>query len=438
MLPVSRTIDRFDATFDHDNLVANAGLIIVATLMSRLGLEQLANRWVHTGSFAPGRKICSLIAAMVAGATHIDHVNMLRAGATQTVLPFRVMAPSTIGTFLRTFTFGFVRQLDAVASRLLANAWAAGVGPGASDMVIDLDSTVCEVHGHAKQGAAYGYTKCLGYHPVVATRAGTGEILFSRMRKGSAGSSRGINRFIDELAGILTRAKATGAMTVRADSGFWSWQLLRTLDRHKMAWSITVTNNAKVQAAIAAIADDAWVDIDYTRSGFAQVAETTYVGGRRRRQDRRVVRLVVRRTRLANQAQQSLFPMWRHHAFITNRTDLNTVEADRFHRQHAIVELAIRELKEGGAEHIPSGHYAANAAWFACAVIAHNFNRWALMLGGVEPMNNRTLRVRIIAVTAVAVNRSRRHTLRLPTNWPWQHDFTTMLKNLRALPGPAG
>lgn len=438
MFPVSRTIDRFDATFDHDNLVANAGLIIVATLMSRLGLEQLANRWVHTGSFAPGRKICSLIAAMVAGATHIDHVDILRAGATQTVLPFRVMAPSTIGTFLRTFTFGFVRQLDAVASRLLANAWAAGAGPGASDMVIDLDSTVCEVHGHAKQGAAYGYTKCLGYHPVVATRAGTGEILFSRMRKGSAGSSRGINRFIDELAGILTRAKATGAMTVRADSGFWSWQLLRTLDRHKMLWSITVTNNAKVQAAIAAIADDAWVDIDYTLGGYAQVAETTYVGGGRRRKDRRIVRLVVRRTRLANQAQQSLFPMWRHHSFITNRTDLNTVEADRFHRQHAIVELAIRDLKDGGAEHIPSGHYAANAAWFACAVIAHNFNRWALMLGDVEPMNNRTLRVRIIAVPAVAVNRSRRHTLRLPTNWPWQHDFTTMLENLRALPGPAG
>lgn len=438
MFPVSRTIDRFDATFDHDNLVANAGLIVIATLMSRLGLEQLANKWVHTGSFAPGRKICSLIAAMVAGATHIDHVNILRAGATQTVLPFRVMAPSTIGTFLRTFKFGFVRQLDAVASRLLANAWAAGAGPGHADMVIDLDSTVCEVHGHAKQGAAYGYTKCLGYHPLVATRAGTGEILFSRMRKGSAGSSRGINRFIDELAGILKRAKATGAMTVRADSGFWSWQLLRTLDRHNMAWSITVTNNTKVQAAITAIADDAWVNIDYTLGGFAQVAETTYVGGGRRKKDRRVVRLVVRRTRLANQAQQSLFPMWRHHSFITCRTDLNTVEADRFHRNHAVVELAIRELKDGGAEHIPSGHYPANAAWFSCAVIAHNLNRWATMLGHVEPMNNRTLRVRIIAVPAVAVNRSRRHTLRLPTNWPWQDDFTTMLENLRALPGPAG
>ncbi len=419
MLPVSRTLDRYDTTFDHDGLIANAGLIMIATLMSRLGLERLVNTWVRTGSFAPGRKICTLVAAMIAGATHIDHVDVLRAGATQTVLPFRVMAPSTIGTFLRTFTFGLVRQLDAVAGRLLANAWAAGAGPGGNDLVIDLDSTICEVHGHAKQGAAYGYTKCLGYHPLVATRAGTGEILFSRMRKGSAGSSRGINRFIDELAGILTRAKATGTKCVRADSGFWSWELLRTLDRHRMAWSITVTNNHKVRTAIAAIADDAWTDIDYTLGGFAQVAETTYEGGGPRTKDHRIVRLVVRRTRLADSAQQALFPGWRHHSFITNRTDLDTVDADRFHRQHAVVELAIRELKDGGAEHIPSGHYPANAAWFACAVIAHNLTRWAVILGKHhDPINNRTLRVRIIAVPAVAVNRSGRHTLRFPTNWP--------------------
>ncbi len=438
MFPVSRTIDRYDATFDHDGLIANAGLIVLATLMSRLGLERLVNTWVRTGSFAPGRKICTLIAAMLAGATHIDHVNVLRAGATQSVLPFKVMAPSTIGTFLRSFTFGFVRQLDAVAGRLLANAWAAGAGPGDNDLVIDLDSTICEVHGHAKAGAAYGYTKCLGYHPLVATRASTGEILFSRMRTGSAGSSRGINRFVDELAGILKRAKATGTRCVRADSGFWSWELLRTLDRHRMSWSITVTNNHKVQAAIASIPETAWTDIDYTLGGHAQVAETSYEGGGRRKQDRRTVRLVVRRTRLADTAQAALFPHWRHHSFITNRDDLDTVAADAFHRQHAVVELAIRELKDAGAEHIPSGHYPANAAWFACAVIAHNIGRWTITLGEHEPVNTRTLRTRIIAVPAVAVNRSGRPTLRFPTRWPWQHQLHTTLANLRALPGPAG
>jgi hypothetical protein len=215
-------------------------------------------------------------------------------------------------------------------------------------------------------------------------------------------------------------------------------KLLRTLDRHRRAWSITVTDNTKVQAAIANIAEDAWNDIDDTQSGFAHVAETTYVGGARRKNHRRTVRLVVRRTRLADTAQARLFPTWRNHSFITNRHDLDTIEADQFHRQHAIVELAIRDLKDGGAEHIPSGHYRANAAWFACATIAHNLNRWAIIFGEHEPVNNRTLRTRIIAVPAVVVNRSGRRTLRMPTRSPWQQDFNSMLTNLRSLPGPAG
>lgn len=439
MWPVSRTIDRYDTSFDHDGLISNAGLVVTATLMVRLGLEDLVTRWVRTGAPNAGRKVCTLIAAMLAGATHIDHVNVVRAGATQAVLPFRVMAPSTIGSFLRSFTFGFVRQLDAVASRLLTNAWAAGAGPGDGDLVIDLDSTVCEVHGHAKQGAAYGYTKQLGYHPLLATRAGTGEILFSRMRKGSAGSSRGVVRFVDELAAIVRRAGATGPKTVRADSGFWSWELLRALDRHQMRWSITVAHNPKVQAVVAAIPDDGWVDIAYTVNGHAQVAETTYVGGGRRKKDRRTVRLVVRRTRLADAAQLRLWPEWRHHVFITNRDDLTCVEADQFHREHAVVELAIRDLKTGGAEHIPSGHYPANAAWFACAVIAHNLQRWACLLGKQPAVTNTTFRTRITAVPAVIVNRSGRHTLRLPARWPWADTFTNLLTTIRALPlGPAG
>ena len=182
----SRKLDRLEATFDHDGLVANAGLVVPATLMARLGLEALIDRWVRTGSARPGRKILTLVAAMIAGATHIDHVNMLRAGSTQRVLPFKVMAPSTIGTFLRSFTFGHVRQLDAVLSRILGGAWAAGAGPGDGPLVIDLDSTICQVHGKQKQAAGYGYTKVLGYHPLVATRASTGEVLFARMRRGSA------------------------------------------------------------------------------------------------------------------------------------------------------------------------------------------------------------------------------------------------------------
>ena len=256
----------------------------------------------------------------------------------------------------------------------MVRAWQLGAGPGTDPVVIDLDSTICEVHGKAKQGAAYGYTKRLGYHPLLATLAGTGEILFARMRKGSAGSSRGVVRFVDELVARLKRAGATGAKTVRADSGFWSWKLIDRLSHHNIAWSITVTNHASIRKAIRQIPDNAWRSIDYTIGSHAQVAETTYVtGGYHSQRPKRSVRLIVRRTRLTEGAQHQLWPDWRHHAFITNRTDLNCAAADRFHREHATVELATRDLKEGtGLNHTPSGHYAANCAWLACAVLAHN------------------------------------------------------------------
>jgi hypothetical protein len=279
----SRDLDRLQATFNHENVVANAGLILPATLMVRLGLEALINVWVRTGSARPGRKVLTLVAAMMAGATHIDHVNMLRAGATGRVLPFKVMAPSTVGTFLRSFTFGHVRQLDAVLSRTLGRAWAAGAGPGNNPLVIDLDSTICEVHGKQKQAAGYGYTRVLGYHPLVATRAGTGEVLFARMRKGSANTARGVVRFVDELAANVRHAGATGPLTVRADSGFWAWKLCDRLDDHGIGWSITVRLVPKVKAAIASIDDTAWVDIDYTIGGHAQVAEEICTTGKRSR-----------------------------------------------------------------------------------------------------------------------------------------------------------
>lgn len=440
MLSSSRKFDGLQATFDHDGLVANAGLIVPATLMARLGLESLINRWVKTGSANPGCKLLTVIAAMMAGGTHIDHVNMLRAGATGRVLPFKVMAPSTVGTFLRTFTFGHVRQLDAVLSRTLARAWHLGAGPANGALVVDLDSTICEVHGKQKQGAAYGYTRTLGYHPLLATRAGTGEVLLARMRKGSAGSSRGIIRFVDELVANIKRAGTTGSMTVRADSGFWSWELVDRLNTHNLDWSITVTNHPAVRASIQKIPEDTWVDIDYTIGGHAQVAETVLTVGRG--QKKRVIkeaRLIVRRTQLTDPNQAALWPDWRHHAFITSNDEIGTVEADEFHREHAVVELAIRDLKEGtGLEHTPSGHYHANAAWLACAVLAHNLGIWTSLLAGQPPITNRTRRARMISLAGVIVNRSGQMLLRLPTRWPWATEFTTAHNALRALPAPSG
>jgi hypothetical protein len=440
---VSRAIDRVEVTFDDESLVADAGLIVPATLMLRLGLEGLVNQTVRlvgrVGGALPGRKVLTLVAAILAGGSHIDHANKLRAGATEEVLPFQVMAPSTLGTFLRAFTFGHIRQLDRVIAETIRRAWALGAGPGDAPVTIDVDSTICEVHGKAKGGAAYGYTKTLGYHPLIATRADTGEVLHARLRKGSANTQRGVKRFAEELIARVRRAGATGSLTMRADAGFYNWDLINRLSRLGVAWSITVNINASIRKAIAAIDEHAWVDIAYPDGGRAQVAETTYVtGGGTTKRKQRQVRLVVRRTRLTDPTQAQLWPDWRHHAFVTN-IDLGTVEADQFHRDHATVELAIRDLKEGaGLEHCPSGRFFANAAWLGCAVLAHNLIRWTARLGDVHPAEQltvaRTVRTQLLELPGRLVNRSRQWVLRLPARWPWAHRFNVALDRIRSLP----
>ncbi len=439
MRSVSRGIDRIEATFDDPNLVANAGLILVATLTARLGLEALVNRTLRlsgrVGGARPGRKVLTLIHTMVAGGSHIDHADMLRAGATQSVLGFRVMAPSTLGTFLRAFTFGHIRQLDKVLAETIRRAWAAGAGPGADRLVIDIDSTITEVHGHAKQGAGYGYTRRFGYHPLLATRADTGEMLHARMRKGSANTQRGANRFVEE-----SSPECDGpGRPVR-----WCCEPIRGSGQRRRSprsagsnvrYSITITQNHNVKAAIAAIPEDVWVDIDYPPGGAAQVAETTYKN----------YRLVVRRTRLTDTTQARLWPDWRHHAFITDVAD-DPVNADLFHRHHAVVELNIRDLKEGaGLEHLPSGQFLANAAWLICAVLAHNLIRWTVTLAGIEPDDGpgrlvvaRTIRTRYLALPARLVNRAGRPTLRFPTDWPWAHPFSRALDALRTVTATPG
>jgi len=432
---VSQPLDRIEIIFDDDNLVANAGLILPATLADRLELEPLINDTVRlvgrVGGARPGRKVLTLVQSILAGGSHIDHADVLRAGSTAAVLGHRVMAPSTLGTFLRAFTFGHVRQLEAVNGRALERAWAAGARP-ASGLTIDLDSTICEVAGHLKQGAAFGYTKVLGYHPILATRADTGEIVHARMRKGSANTQRGARRFIDELVARTRRAGASGQITMRMDSGFWAKDTITTLKRLDVRFTMAIRCGFKpIATAIEAIDEDAWIDIAYPDGGRAQVAETTYTTGRH------TLRLVVRRTRLTGRAQQRLWPDWRHHAFLTDLT-ADVVTIDRFHRQHATIELAIRDLKEGaGLEHAPSGRFHANSAWLQCAVLAHNLNRWTATLGEIRADNQlivaRSIRTRLLAVPARLVNRSGRPALRMPTNWPWAEQFVTALNALRSL-----
>jgi len=425
----SHALDRTEITFDDDHAVANAGLVLTATLAERLGIEAAVNETVdlggRPGAALPGRKVMTLVHSMVAGGDCIDDADVLRSGATQGVLAHRVMAPSTLGTFLRAFTFGHVRQLDKVAGIVLARAWAAGAGPGGGPTTIDLDSTVCEVHGYHKQGAAYGYTRVLGLHPLLATRAETGEVLHVRQRKGSANTARGAVRFLSELVARVRRAGATGALTVRADSGFWSERVLETCRRLRVAFSVTVRQIPQVKEAIAAIPEADWTPIHYTERGEAQVAETTYKGDR----------LVVRRTRLVG-PQAALWPDWRHHAFVTDRRG-DAVALDEDHRRHAVTELAIRDLKEGaGMNHCPSGRFFANSAWLVVAALAHNLLRWTASLGlGIEgPVVAKTIRRRFISLPGRLTRSARRRWLHLPSAWPWREAFFAAVARLRALP----
>ena len=423
-------LDRLAFAFDDERVVANAGLVLASTLADWLGIEQIVDETldlgVRPGAARPGRKLLTLVCSALVGGDSIDDASVLRCGEIGRVLGQRVMAPSTLGTFLRSFTFGHVRQLDRAFETILGRAWAAGAGPGSGPLTIGLDSTIVEVAGRSKQGASFGYSKRRGYHPLLATRADTGEVLHARMRKGSASTQRGAERFVCELVARLRRLGASGTLTVRADSGFWSYKTIEALERHGVRYSIGVSQQTHVRAAIERIPEQAWQPLDgYPPEGIAQIAEGTLSGRR----------LVVRRTRLLG-AQAELFPDWRHHAFLTDRPEpLAQVEAD--HRRHAQIELAIRDLKEGsGLNHAPSGHFFANAAWLLISCLAHNLLRWLACLGlGVRgPIVAQTIRRRYLTLPGRITRSGRRSTLRLPARWPWRHAFTQALQRLRAIP----
>jgi DDE family transposase len=418
--------------FDDERVVSDAGVMLVATLVQRLGIEALAGGLVRLrrdrpGAANAGRKVMALLFAMVLGADSIDDCGVLRAGRTGRLLGGWIPAPSTLGTFLRAFTFGHVRQLDKLLGRALERAWKAGAGPGAGRLVIDVDSFVGEVCGRLKQGAAYGYTQLLGYHPILATRADTRETLHIRLRKGSANTQKGILRFCDELIARVTRAGATGVKLLRADSGFWNTKVFERLEKAGWQYSIGVRMIKTVRAAVEAIEQDAWQSIDYPDEGEAQIAQTVY-GDRR---------LIIRRTRLIG-PQAELWPDWRHFAFITNRTeDIAIVEAE--HRDHAVVEQVIADLKDQALAHFPSGQFNANGAWTVLGALAHNLLRWTQLLGLPDTTVRaaRTLRRRLLQIPGRLTRHARGWTLHLPARWPWHGDYINALNRIRALPAAA-
>jgi hypothetical protein len=423
-------LDGVEVAFDDERVVVDAGVMLVATLVRRLGVEALAADLVRLrpgrpGAANAGRKVMALVYAMVLGANCIDDTAVLGAGRTGRLLGGWVPAPSTLGTFLRAFTFGHVRQLDKLLGESLTRAWNAGAGPGNGRLVIDIDSFVGEVCGHLKQGAAYGYTRVLGYHPLLATRADTRETLHVRLRKGSANTQKGIERFLNELIARVDRAGATGVKMVRADSGFWNTKVFERLERAGWQYSIGIRMIKTVQAAVDAIADDAWQPIAYPLGGEAEIAETVYAGRR----------LIIRRTRLVG-AQAELWPNWRHFAFLSNRDD-NIALVESEHREHAVVEQVIADLKDQALAHFPSGHFYANSAWTVLAALAHNMLRWTQQLGLPDTTVRaaRTLRRRLLSLPGRLTQHARGWTLHLPARWPWNNDFESALTRIRALPG---
>jgi hypothetical protein len=436
-MPVSHTLDRLRVTFDDECLVGDAGLLLPATLAQHLGIRDLIDALVDLGD-APGRanageKAMTVISSVLAGGDCIDDVDALRSGGTAAVVGHRVAAPSTVGTFLRGFRWGHVRQLDAVSRMVLARAWEAGAGPGAAPLTVDLDSTICETYGLLKQGGSrFTYTHVRGYHPLLAAAAGTGDVLHSRLRGGSANTVRGAASFVAETVSRVREAGATGVITLRADSGFYSGKVIRTCRQLDVRFSVTVRLSRPLHQVIAAIPEKAWTPIPYFLDG-ADVAETTYTpfGGR----NAKPVRLIVRRVRPTAGTQLDLEGIvFTYHAFITDREG-DTLELEADHRRHAEVENTIRDLKEGVAlNHMPSGRFGANGAWLALNVLAHNLARWVTRLGlGETLIRTKTLRHRHLCLPGRLAHSARRVHLHLPTAWPWSAAFLTALARLRML-----
>ena len=434
------------ADFDDPNLVSCAGLAPVLQLAERAGFHQLVGEHVRLtkpGGVNPHLKIPSLVAGMVAGADSIDDMALLRHGAMNRLFD-GVRAPSTLGTFLRSFDFGHVRQLDAVASRLLIGlAGRAPLLTGAAELAyVDIDDTLKQTYGYAKQGAGRGYTGVKGLNvllAIVSTPSSAPLIAAVRLRKGSTHSARGAARLVADALITANKTGATGVRVLRADSAFYNHDVIAAASRQGARFSITARQDQAVRKAISTIDDDAWTTIKYTDAVFdedqqrwisdADVAEIPYTAFTSKRKAKQVNgRLIVRRVTDMNPDNQSeLFTAYRYHAVFTD-SPLPMLQAEKAHRGHAIVEQVIADLKNGPLAHLPSGHFWANSAWAVCAAMAFNLTRVTGTLASAfhAKATTGTIRAQLITVPGRIARSARRLTLHLPTAWPWQKAWEQM------------
>ena len=460
--------------FDDPNLVSAAGLVPVLALADRAGLRELADEHLSVpgdkGANA-GLKVASLVAGMVAGADSIDDMALLRHGGMGRLFT-SAYAPSTLGSFLRAFTFGHVRQLDAVAARFLLTLARRGESASPAPDIsggyafVDVDDTVIAVHGHAKQGAGFGYTRVRGLNALLATVTTADSaplVVAQRLRKGACASTRGAKRLVADAVKQTRRLLGPDQpVLVRMDSAYYGRDAVHAAITGGAYVSVTLRATPPVKAAIASISHDAWTTIKYPHAildeatgtwvSKAEVAEVPFTAfPSKNTADRVPGRLVVRRIpdvhAEANKAagQGTLFDLWRFHAFFTTAPPegpggLDTVAADKTHRGHAIIEQVHADLKHSALAHLPSGKFTANAAWLVLAVIAFNLTRAAAALSAAPDLakaTTATVRRKLIHVPARIASSARRVTLHLPQAWPWHQAWTHLFDRVADPPATA-
>ncbi len=465
------------AEFDDPNLVSCAGLAPVLALAQRCGLHRLVAEHVTVarvgeGGANPHLKVPALVAGMVAGADSIDDMDLLRHGGMGRLFA-GVRAPSTLGIFVRAFSFGHVRQLDAVAARFVANLAGhvpllTGAGSEGGDRVVfvDIDDTVKPTYGYTKQGAGYGYSKVKGLNALIATAStptSAPVIVGTRLRRGNVNSAKGADRLIADAlkttAALHRGAEpgpgpGVGLVLVRADSAYYNHKVIAAIRRGGAQFSITARLNKSVRAAIAGIAESAWTPIKYPHAIYdeaeqrwisdAEVAEIPYTAFTSKKTSKRVTaRLIVRRVKRLNPTstdgtqQGELLPAYRYHAVFTD-SDLELVQAEAIHRGHAIIEQVIAELKDGPLAHLPSSRFNANGAWLVLAAIAFNLTRAAGALASVFHARARiaTIRTHLIGVPGRIATTGRRIILHLPQDWPWEHAWLGLFELATTDPPP--
>ena len=445
------------ASFDDPNLVSHAGLVPVMALGERAGLADLAAEHVRPGGGCGVNahlKVPCLVAGMAAGADSIDDMDLLRHGAMSTLFG-GVRAPSTLGSHLRCYTWGNVTQLEKAGREFLAELCReAPLLPGAGTLAfIDIDSMQKRVYGHKKQGAKFGHTKIQGKSllvrglnalaAVVSTPLSAPVIAATRLRGGNAASARGAASLAARAIGTARDCGCTGTLVVRLDSAYYNAAVIGAVRRGGAFFSVTAPANASIRVAIAAIGDGAWTAIRYPRgiwddqlgawiSG-AEVAEAEYTAFASKKGQAVTARLIVRRVRDLNKkaagGQDELFPVWRYHAVFTD-SPFVLLQAEGQHRGHAVVEQVFADVTSGPLAHMPSGVFAANAAWVAIAAMAHNLLRAAGALASLPFAKARaaTIRRDLIAVAARTARHGRGHlTLHLPEGWHREQEWRSLL-----------